>query len=459
MLIKAFSNLQNEKTYLFEKEKVSKSVFILAFPTIISQLIGVIYNVADTWFISQTGDENQVAAATVAFPLFLTLTAISNLFGIGGSSYIARALGKKEFIKAKQGSAFAFWGATLLALAFSLGVLVFKEPLLYLLGAQSNTYTHAYHYVLYSIVFGALPSILNPVLAHLVRSQGYSLQASIGMSIGGLLNILLDPFFIFPWGLGLEITGAALATAIANYVATGYFLGCLILKRKEFHISLHPKYLKAPKKVGKTILSIGFPSSIQMFMSVLSNGVLNKLMSGYSAAALSAVGIAKKIDSLPTAITQGISNGILPLLGYNHSSGNKKRMKKAFHFASLCAIGFSLVFFMIIAFFAPEVIGLFMNDPQVILYGSGFLKLHAFSTPFMAVGFMVIALYQGAGNARPALILSLFRKGLIDIPLMIIFNQFWPMYGLMAVQPLMDILNTVIAIYLYFRFWKKEKAI
>lgn len=418
----------------------------------------VVYNLADTWFVSQTKDQNQVAAVTIAFPLFLTLTAIANLFGIGGSSFVSRALGKKEFLKAKQGSSFAFWGAIGLGLFFSLSVFLFRRNLLPLLGADSQTYPFTYDYVLWSIVIGAIPSILNPVLAHLVRAQGFSVQASIGMSLGGILNIVLDPLFIFPRGLGMNVAGAAMATALSNMVATAYFLVYIYIKRDKLTISLHPKYLKAPKKVFQNVLSIGFPSAIQMFMSVLSNSVLNKLMSAYSAAALSAVGIVKKIDTLPTAVTQGISNGILPLIGYTHAANHKQRMKKAFHFSSICAISFSLLFFLAANAFAPNIIAWFMKDEAVVAYGSVFLRFHAFSTPFMAVGFMVISLYQGAGNARPALLLSLFRKGLLDIPFMIILNKLWPMYGLMAVQPIMDILNSFIGIWLYIRFWQKEKV-
>lgn len=436
-----------------------KAVFTLALPTIISQIIVVFYNVADTWFVSQTGDPLQVAAITIAFPLFLTLTSIANLFGIGGSSFIARALGKKEFHRAKQGSAFAFWGSIGLGLFFSLGVFFARGPLLRLLGANGQTYTSTYQYVFYAIVLGAVPSILNPVLAHLLRSQGFSVQASIGMSLGGLLNIVLDPLFIFPWGLGLGIAGAAMATALANTAATLYFLCYLFIKRQKITLSLHPKYLKAAKTVSRSVLSIGFPSAIQLFMSVLSNGVLNKLMSAYSPAALSAVGIVKKVDSLPTGITQGISSGVLPLLGYTHAAGKKKRMKKTFHFAAAFAIGFSLLFFLLANALAPQIIRLFMNDAQVISYGSIFLRLHAFSMPFVALGFMVISLYQGAGRGRSALLLSLFRKGLIDIPFMIILNHCWPIYGLMAVQPIMDVFNAIFALFMYSAFWKKDGAL
>lgn len=456
MEIETFPELPKSKIDLFENKPVPKAVFTLAFPTIISQIIVVLYNLADTWFISQTDDKLQVAAVTIAFPLFLMLTAISNLFGIGGSGFISRALGQKEFYKAKQGSAFVFWGTIITGLMFSILVFIFRNPLLRVLGADDQTYAYTYKYVFYAIIIGTVPTVLNPVLAHLIRSQGFSMQASIGMSLGGILNIVLDPFFIFPWGLGMNVGGAALATALSNLAATLYFLCYLYLKKNKLTLSLHPKYLKKLKPVARSIINIGFPSSVQLLMSVLSNTVLNKLMSAYSPAALSAVGIVKKVDSLPTAITQGISTGILPLIGYTHAAGQKKRMKKTFHFSAVCAISFSVIFFLLINSFSASVIRWFMDDPQVVSYGSVFLRLHAFSTPFMAIGFMVIALYQGAGNGRPALLLSLFRKGLLDIPFMIILNRYYPMYGLMAVQPIMDVFNAIFAIFLYFVFWKKE---
>ncbi|NLB90791.1 MAG: MATE family efflux transporter, partial [Clostridiales bacterium] len=409
-----------------------------------------------TWFVGRLGDQNQLAAVTLAFPLFLTLTAIANLFGIGGSSFVSRALGKRNLTAAKQGSAFAFYGGMALALCFSLGVFVFRHPLLILLGADSQTYSFTYDYVFWAIVIGSVPAVLNPILAHLIRGQGGAFHASIGMSLGGILNIVLDPFFIFPWGLGLQVAGAAMATAISNTVSCLYFLLYLYYKKNQSSLSLRPTYLKAPFTLHRELLSIGFPSFIQMFMSVLSNAVLNKLMSAYSANALSAVGIAKKIDTLPSAVTQGISGGSLPLLGYNHAAGKKERMKKAFRFSTALAIGFCSVFFLSTLLFAPTLVSWFLNDPEVVPLGASFLRLHALSMPFLALSFMVIALYQGAGNSRPALVLSLFRKGILDIPFMFVLNIFWPMYGLMAVQPIMDILSTFLSLYLYRRFWKKE---
>ena len=202
---------------LFETMPISRAVIALVIPTIISQIITVIYNMADTFFIGQLNDPNQVAAATLIMPPFVMMTGIANLFGIGGASLIARSLGAGDRERAKRCSSFSIYTAALFALIYGLAV-YFSSPFLFpLLGSDANTYGFCMEYALWTIAVGAVPTILNACLAHLVRAEGYAKEASFGVALGGVLNILLDPIFIFVFDLG--VAGAAIATILSNLIA------------------------------------------------------------------------------------------------------------------------------------------------------------------------------------------------------------------------------------------------
>lgn len=189
------------KEQLFVSAPVGKAVISLAIPTVIAQLITVVYNMADTFFIGQLGDPNQVAAATLAMPVFMFLTAFANLFGIGGASMISRCLGAGEREKARQTAAFCIWTAAIVALIYGVAVVLLKNALLPLLGTDEDTRAFCDSYIFWTVGVGAVPTVLNAALAHLIRSEGYSGQASIGVALGGMLNMLLDPVFIFLFGM------------------------------------------------------------------------------------------------------------------------------------------------------------------------------------------------------------------------------------------------------------------
>lgn len=219
-----------EKEYLFTAMPVNRAVISLAVPTVISQIITVVYNMADTFFIGQMNDPNQVAAATISMPLFIFMTALANLFGIGGASLISRSLGIGNRKKAASCSSFCIWTAAGAALLYGIAILFLRPCLLPVIGADSKTWNYCSDYIFWTICIGAVPTVLNPALAHLIRSEGYSKQASLGVAFGGILNILLDPLFIFVFDM--EIQGAAIATMLSNTAASIYFILFICEKRR-----------------------------------------------------------------------------------------------------------------------------------------------------------------------------------------------------------------------------------
>ena len=448
--------ISNKETYIFESAPIPIAIVTLAIPTIISQIITMIYNLADTWYLGQLGDNNQVAAVTIAYPLFIGLTAIANLFGIGGGSLISGAFGREDYSLVKKLSSFCFWIAIGVTAIISALVFVGGKPFMTLLGADANTLPYVLVYLFWTFVIGGIPTVLNMLLAHLLRAIGASKQSAIGMSLGGILNIILDPLFIFSWGLGMDITGAALATCISNAVATCYFLLFFWKKRRETVLSLHPRNFLCGRKAAGQVFYVGIPSALQIFLSVLSNAVLNGLMSAYTSTALAALGIVKKMDMVPSSIIQGLSNGVLPLLSYNYGSNNRKRMNLTLKYSLIICVIFTMACLACLEIFAPELVRSFINQPTTITYGSTFMRLHCMALPFISITFLFTALFQAMGQGGKALILSLFRKGIIDVPLMILMNKLIPMAGLMMVQPILDFLCAAIAFAMYLSFLKKS---
>lgn len=434
----------SKKEQLFTSVPVGRAVISLAVPTVIAQLITVIYNMADTFFIGQLGDPNQVAAATLAMPVFMFLTAFANLFGIGGASMISRCLGGGERERAKHTAAFCIWGAAGVSVLYGIVVVVLKDALLPLLGTDDATRDFCASYIFWTVGVGAAPTVLNAGLAHLIRAEGYSGQASFGVAFGGILNILLDPIFIF--GFKLEITGAAIATMLSNGAATAFFFLFLFRLRGHSTITPSPKYFSPGDGIALEVLTVGLPSFVMTLMSTVSNLTLNKLISGYSNEAVAGMGIAKKIDLMAFAIAQGMTQGTLPLIGYNYSSGNHRRMRSALKALLMDCLVVALGGMALMLFAATPITRCFIDDAATVEYGRSFLRIVCLACPTTALNFLAITIFQATGKKVQPLILSLLRKGGLDIPLMLLFNKLAGIHGIPWATPLADALALLISL-------------
>lgn len=409
-----------EKTELFETMPIHRAAMTLVIPTVISQLVMLVYNMADTWYIGQTGDPYQVAAVTVTYPIFMLMNALANLFGIGGSSLVSRMLGSGEREKTSAVAAFSLWASGSVTLAYSLICLLFDRRFLVFLGVDAGTLPYAQDYLFWTVVIGGLPTVL---------------------------NMVMDPIFMFPMKMG--VAGAALSTCLSNTASLIFLLIHVVRHRKDslVVIPLFPK--RVAWKTQRDIYSIGTPAALQILLAAVSNAVLLRLMSGYPVAATSGMGVMQKVESIPFQAIMGISSGVLPLIAYNFASGNRERMNKAVRFALTRGIACAVICFALCEAFAPFIVRFFVDDASSVQYGAEFVRLRTLALPFITVEFMLIAVFQGIGGAKQALFLSLFRKGILDLPLMIFFNLLWPMYGLMLVQPFMECCGAIIAVVLY----------
>lgn len=443
-----------DKEFLFEKMPVKTAVIKQIIPAIVSQMIVLIYNLADTYFVGLLNEPSQTAAVTVVSSPFLMLTAISNLFAVGGASQIAHALGKKDYQKAKQISSISFWCGVFAAAAFSLIFWLVSEPILKVCGATEQTIDLAFGYAKWVIIFGGVATILNVLLANLVRAEGNAIIASIGVSLGGLINIILDPVFVLPDFLGLGAEGAGMATAIANACATLFLLAYILIKRKNSVLRVNVKALKFCKTHLGSITAVGLPSAVQYALTVVAVAALSKFVSGYATQAVAALGIVKKLDQLPLYFSIGVSNGLLPFLAYNNSTGDHERRKQAFAFGAIISLSFSVLCVILYEAFAPFFVGLFINDALTIQYGSKFLRIMVVAMPMMSLCYPMIIQFQAMGKVKESLVCSVLRKGVIDIPLLFLMNFLIPLYGCMLVQPIVDTVSLIVA----FAFYKRINA-
>ena len=427
-----------QRASAFGELPIKRAVIKQIVPAIAGQMVVLIYNLADTYFVGMLNDPAQTASVTVAGPALLMLTALSNLFGIGGASLMAQSLGRKNPELAARVSTVAFYGGLLLSLLFSLAVLFFAKPLLYLCGATDSTYPHVLSYVKWVIMIGGPFTVLNTLLANLVRAEGGASSAFIGVSLGGAINIALDPFFVLPQFLGFGVGGAGLATAISNMAATAYYVIYLAVKRRSTIISLDPRNLKSGIKEVGTVLSLGFPSAMQYILTVVAVAAQSRFVSMYGTEAVAALGIVKKLDQLPIFFALGVANGLLPLLAYNHAAGKHERRRSAFRFGCTIAVSFAVLCLIAYEIFAPTLAGLFIDDPLTTEYGATFLRIMVTAMPLMAISYPLIVQFQAIGRVCESLICSLLRKGVLDIPMLFIMNAVWPLYGCMLVQPIVD---------------------
>lgn len=446
----------DKKREVFEKMPVPKALATLAIPTIISQLITMIYNLADTFFIGMANDPSQTAASSLAFTLVFMMNFIPNLFGVGGGSLISRLMGEKKDKDAASVASFSFYGTMLSAALYSVLVLLLMDPLLEALGATSSSIVYARQYAFWVVVVGAIPATLSMTMAQLLRSEGFASKASIGLGFGGIMNIILDPIFMFlileP---GDEVKGAAIATMISNILVLVYFIVIYFNIRKKTVISLDPRKVKLAPDYVISIFAVGIPSALGSLLACLSNIVINRLASGYSHlygdVPVAAIGIAKKIDMLPMNVGFGLVQGMMPLVAYNYASGDHKRMRAIARTARNTGMIFAAFCVILFQVFATQIAGIFNGHQQTVEMSTDFLRILCLAVPFMIFNLQISFTFQAMGKGKESLILSSLRQGVVNIPLLFVMNRLFGLYGIVWTQLISDVITGVISYAVYRR--------
>lgn len=448
----------DEKIELFENMPVRKAVMKLSVPTVLSSLVMVIYNLADTYFVGMLNNPIENSAVTLAAPLLLAFNAVNNLFGVGSSSMMSRALGRKDYDTVYRSSAFGFYCSVISGALFSLLYIVLHIPLLKVLGADSETMAATAQYLKWTVGCGAVPAILNVVLAYLVRAEGASLHASVGTMSGCILNIILDPFFVLPQFLNMGAAGAGLATFISNCFACIYFFILLFIKRKSTYVCISPKKFGFKKEIVSGVFAVGIPASIQNLLNVTGMTVLNNFTAAFGSSAVAAMGIAQKINMIPMQVALGFSQGIMPLISYSYASKNVKRMKKSLVFSSEISIGFLLMATIGFYIFSGGLISLFMQNEAIVAYGSRFLRGMCLSLPFLCMDFIAVGVFQACGMGKKSLVFAIMRKIVLEIPALFLLNYLYPLYGLAYAQTVSEIILAIAAVITLVSLFKKLKA-
>ena len=439
--------------YLFEKMPVPKAVMTLAIPTIISQIVTMIYNLADTFFIGQIGDPEMVAAVSLVSPWFNLLTALGNLFGLGASSLVSRFLGAKRERDIKYVSAFSIWCGAVVTLLFSIASYVFRAPLLFFLGASPNTYNYAESYLLWVVTIGGVPTVISLALGHLLRSEGHARQSSIGMMFGGILNVILDPIFIFLFKL--DVAGAAIATMLSNTISVLFFAVIYIRLGSNSAISFSPRFFTF--RFMKDVFSVGLASALATALGNASNMTMVHLASGYGDVPVAAYGIVKRIDQLPLNVSMGLCQGFMPLVGYNYASGDYKRMKDISVFSWISAIVMSSCFVAFFEIFASQILHIFIPEVNTSTLGASFLRIACIAVPLTSINFLISYTLQAMGKGAESAILTSCRQGLLNIPLLIIMNILIGLFGMIWTQLVVEIIMLPVSLGIYFHTFRKLK--
>lgn len=437
---------ENAENELMARMKVSKAVATMAIPSVISSLVTVVYNMADTFFVGQTGDPLQVAAVSLTNPIFILFMAVANMFGMGGSAVASMALGEQNQKRMKQVSAFITYASLAVGILFALVLVGFMQPILSIFGANEETYALARGYV-FHISYGAPFIIWSAAASFVVRSEGASKEAMIGSMIGTIANIVLDPVLISGFHLGAA--GAAVATTLGNILASLYYLWYFVKKSNNFSIGI--RNFTCRYGIFSGICSCGLPTAIFSTLMSVSTIVLNQILVAYGNAPVAAIGIVFKANMFITFLQMGLANGVQPLLGYNFGSGDKKHFQDIAAYTKKCCIVIGILATLLFFVFRRQIIGLFIQDEEVIMYGVRMLIAYMLSGPVIGILFMNMNCMQSVGKAFWATILSVLRQGVLLIPLLFLLNALGGLTGVIYGQALTDYIAVILSVLM----WRK----
>lgn len=438
---------------VFEKAPVPTAVLKNAVPAMAAMLMVLIYNLADTFFIGQTHDDLQVAAVSLATPVFLIFMAVGTIFGIGGTSVISRALGEGRPDYAKKVCSFCMWSCVAVGLVMSALFLIFMDQILLLVGASADTWEFARTYLTIVALSGPFVLIAN-CYSNVIRAEGRSGTAMMGQLLGNLLNVILDPIMILAFGW--EIAGAAIATVIGNVVGACYYL--VYFLRGKSTLSIHPRDFRMGDKVCTGVLAIGIPASLGSLMMSVSQIVVNARMTAYGDMAVAGIGVAMKVTMMTGMICIGFGQGIQPLVGYCVGTGLWDRFKSSMKFSMVFSLGLSVVMTGVCYLFTGQIVGAFLTDPAAFDYAVDFVHILLTTSCLFGMFYVLGSALQGMGAATAALIVNLSRQGIIYIPALFLLEAVVGMNGLLWAQPVADLLSTALVAVLYVRTSRKMIA-
>lgn len=424
----------------FRSGPVPRAVLKNTIPAMAAMLMVLIYNLADTFFIGQTHDDLQVAAVSLATPVFLIFMALGTVFGAGGTSVISRAMGEGRPDYAKRVCSFCMWSCVGVGLAVSAFFLVFMDRILGWIGASPDTWELAKSY-LTIVSLGGPFVLIGSCCSNVIRAEGQPGKAMIGQLLGNLANVVLDPILIL--GFGWNITGAAIATVLGNVIGAGYYI--LYFLRGKSTLSIRLRDFTWGDRVCRGVLAIGIPASLGSLMMSVSQIVVNSLMAGYGDMALAGIGVAMKVTMITGMVCIGFGQGVQPLLGYCAGAQLWPRFQKVLKFSVAFSFLLSAVMTLLCYLFTRQIVGVFLTDPAACDYGVRFARILLTTSFLFGVFYVLSSVLQAMGAAAESLVINLSRQGLIYIPALFLLNAALGAEGLVWAQPVADLLSTALA--------------
>lgn len=441
---------ENKAMEVFEKAPVKKAVLQNVLPAMAAMLMVLIYNLADTFFIGQTHDDLQVAAVSLATPVFLLFMAVGTIFGIGGTSVISRAMGEGRKEYAKKVCSFCMWSCVGVGVLMSVLFLLFMDHILAFIGASADTWEYAKTYLIIVSYSGPFILIAN-CYSNVIRAEGQSGKAMMGQLIGNLLNVILDPIMIL--GFGWDIAGAAIATVIGNVVGAGYYIVYFLKGKSSLSVSL--KDFSVKDKIASGVLVIGIPAALGSLLMSVSGIIMNTQMAKYGDMAVAGVGVAMKVTMMTGMVCIGLGQGIQPLLGYCVGAKKWDRYKSALRFSLLFAFVLSTFLTIICYVFIDQIVSVFLTNPAAFDYGVSFSRIFLSTSFLFGVFYVLINALQAGGAATESLIVNVSRQGLIYIPAMFLLGSIFHENGLIWAQPVADVLSLLLSVVLFVKKSKK----
>ena len=445
--------MEQKSLEVFESMPVPKAVFKNALPAMAAMLMVLVYNLADTFFIGQTHDALQVAAVSLATPVFLMFMAAGTVFGMGGTSVISRALGEGRKDYAKKVCSFCMWGCVIVGVVMAALFLIFMEPILSMIGASSDTWDLAKTYLVIVVCSGPFVLISN-CYSNVIRTEGESGKAMMGQLLGNLLNVILDPIMIL--GFGWNIAGAAIATVIGNVIGAGYYISYFL--RGKSSLSVRLKDFTLREKVCSSVLAIGVPAALGSMLMSVSQIIINSQMAEYGDMAIAGMGVAMKVVTITGMVCIGLGQGVQPLLGYCVGAKLWKRFRDVFQFSFIFSFILGVVLTVICYLFTNQIVSAFLADVTAFDYAVQFAKILLTTSPIFGVFYVLTNALQAMGAATASLVINLSRQGIIFIPVLFLLKAVLGLTGLVWAQPVADILSILFAAVLYVSTYQKLSA-
>ncbi len=444
--------MDEKRIQLFSTAPVGKAIFTLSLPVVMGMMIQVLYNLVDLYFIGKLDDPNQLAAANLATPLFMIMMAISGIVGTGAASYISRCLGKSDFEKASKIL------SSSIVLCLGLGIVttflgsLFIKPIVYSLGASAATFPYT---LVYSIILilGAVIIMCNFAMSQLIRSEGSVVVSMMGMLIGTVVNIILNPIFIFVLHMGVK--GSAIATVIGN--AFGLLFYILFFIRGKSFVKFKLRNIVPQKDILKEIFAIGTPASVSQLLMGVAVILCNNLAVFYGDNVIAGMGVASKIMTIGTFIFMGFAAGCQPLIGYNFGAKNFERVQEIIKKGMLMTSIIGITLLILFGLFANSLISFFTPLTDVVPQGSMILRGLMWSLPVFGAQMVGAVTVQAMGKGLASLLLSVARQGVFYIPILFTLNGLFGLNGLIFAQPMADLFALILAILVLSVIIRKSK--